>query len=152
MQNQDPFYTLQNQPQPEAQIFQSHLLVNFYDSNLDKDPLVTTTAMKSETPDSLSRIESPQLSLNGSPFDSMGESQQQELDPNNFFIVDYQIDGECSGDVSGCQCGDDCQCLGCTIHQAEQERRQLEQESRMTKIGDGTVTSKEEPVRNSCCG
>ena len=148
-QHQDPFYNAQTQPQ--SQIPQQHLLQNYYDFSLDKDPLVTSMALKCETPDSLSRTESPQLSLNGSPFDPMGESQQQELDPSNYFMVDYHLGGGCEGDGDGCQCGDDCQCFGCTIHKPQQDQRLLDSENGL-RIPDGTKTPEEPVVKKSCCG
>lgn len=156
-QSQDLFYMAQNQSQP--QIFQPHLLQNFYNSSLDKDPLVTATtmAMKSETPESAnSRRESPQLSLNGSPYGGMAETQQV-FDDSNYFMVEYPIEGGCGGDLEGCQCGDDCQCVGCTIHQAVQERRQSEQEQEQHEIGvvkaeDGMIMPGNVEVKNSCCG
>lgn len=154
MQPQDSFYMAQNQSQP--QIFQRHLLQDFY----DKDPLVTatTTAIKSETPESSnSRRESLQLSLNGSPYDSMGETQPV-FDDSNYFMVQYDMEGGCGGDLEGCQCGDDCQCIGCAIHQEEQERRQFEpeqeqqQESGVVKAESGMVTPQDIGVKKSCCG
>lgn len=174
---QDLFYTLSNQPQ--AQMFPSHLLQNAYennlDNNLDNGKRISTTTVKTETPPSLSRTESPQMSLNGSPFVS-GE-KQQELDPENFFFVDYELPSGCGGDEQACECGDDCQCIGCFIHKPEQQRRAMEGETdagvqtlaQAVELGAGVKiepqvgdadksllltngTLEERPVKGSCCG
>lgn len=174
---QDLFYTLSNQPQ--AQMFPSHLLQNAYennlDNNLDNGKRISTTTVKTETPPSLSRTESPQMSLNGSPFVS-GE-KQQELDPENFFFVNYELPSGCGGDEQACECGDDCQCIGCFIHKPEQQRRAMEGETdagvqtlaQAVELGAGVKvepeigdadkslilangTLEERPVKGSCCG
>ena len=171
---QDIFYTLSNQPQ--AQMFPSHLLYeNNLDNNLDNGKRISTTAVKTETPPSSSRTDSPQMSLNGSPFVS-GE-KQQELDPEDFFFVDYELPSGCGGDEQACECGDDCQCIGCFIHKPEQQRGGIEGETdggvqtlahavelgagvkieleggdagKSLLLADGTL--EERPVKGSCCG
>ncbi|CRK33518.1 hypothetical protein BN1723_014735 [Verticillium longisporum] len=41
----------------------------------------------------------------------------EELSANDFFFVNYPFGGDsCSGETAFCPCGDDCQCLGCSIH------------------------------------
>ncbi|KAF4839901.1 Protein GRISEA [Colletotrichum siamense] len=46
-----------------------------------------------------------------------GLSEEQALSASDFFFVTYPFDGDgCAGETSSCPCGDDCQCLGCTIH------------------------------------
>lgn len=67
------------------------------------------------------------MSLNGSPF--VSDEKQQELDPENFFFVDYELPSGCGGDEQACECGDDCQCIGCFIHKPEQQRRAIEGET-----------------------
>ena len=42
---------------------------------------------------------------------------EQGLSANDFFFVSYPFAGDgCGGDTASCPCGDDCQCLGCAIH------------------------------------
>lgn len=45
--------------------------------------------------------------------------EEQSLSASDFFFVNYPFSSEagCGGDTESCPCGDDCQCLGCTIHQ-----------------------------------
>ena len=44
-------------------------------------------------------------------------SEEQTLSASDFFFVDYHgFSGECGGDTATCPCGDDCKCLGCSIH------------------------------------
>jgi hypothetical protein len=44
--------------------------------------------------------------------------EEQSLSASDFFFVNYPFSSEdgCGGDTESCPCGDDCQCLGCTIH------------------------------------
>jgi len=48
-----------------------------------------------------------------------GTGEEQSLSAADFFFVNYPFSSEegCGGDTASCPCGDDCQCLGCTIHQ-----------------------------------
>lgn len=48
-----------------------------------------------------------------------GIGEEQSLSASDFFFVNYPFSSEegCGGDTESCPCGDDCQCLGCTIHQ-----------------------------------
>ncbi|ESZ91055.1 hypothetical protein SBOR_8549 [Sclerotinia borealis F-4128] len=47
-----------------------------------------------------------------------GTAEEQSLSASDFFFVNYPFSAEdgCGGDTQSCPCGDDCQCLGCTIH------------------------------------
>lgn len=45
-----------------------------------------------------------------------GMSEEQTLSANDFFFVSYPFDDACGGEMANCPCGDDCQCLGCVIH------------------------------------
>lgn len=46
-----------------------------------------------------------------------GNAEEQSLSASDFFFVNYPFSGEgCGGDTMSCPCGDDCQCIGCTIH------------------------------------
>ncbi|KAH7319784.1 hypothetical protein B0I35DRAFT_478102 [Stachybotrys elegans] len=52
-----------------------------------------------------------------SPSDAAsGAGDEQTLSPTDFFFVSYSLEGSCSGEMAGCPCGDDCQCIGCVIH------------------------------------
>lgn len=45
-----------------------------------------------------------------------GASEEQALSASDFFFVSYPFGDACAGETSSCLCGDDCQCIGCTIH------------------------------------
>ncbi|KAB8289508.1 hypothetical protein EYC80_010668 [Monilinia laxa] len=47
-----------------------------------------------------------------------GVAEEQSLSASDFFFVNYPFAPGvgCGGDTQSCPCGDDCQCLGCTIH------------------------------------
>jgi hypothetical protein len=46
-----------------------------------------------------------------------GTGEEQSLSASDFFFVNYPFASDgCGGDTQSCPCGDDCQCLGCTIH------------------------------------
>ncbi|KAM5346679.1 hypothetical protein ACJ41O_009684 [Fusarium nematophilum] len=45
-----------------------------------------------------------------------GLSEEQALSANDFFFVSYPFGDSCAGEQASCPCGDDCQCLGCVIH------------------------------------
>ncbi|PMD48468.1 hypothetical protein L207DRAFT_7780 [Hyaloscypha variabilis F] len=46
-----------------------------------------------------------------------GNEEEQTLSAADFFFVNYPFTSDgCGGDTQSCPCGDDCQCLGCTIH------------------------------------
>ncbi|KAF5867685.1 putative copper fist dna binding domain-containing protein [Botrytis fragariae] len=47
-----------------------------------------------------------------------GTVEEQSLSASDFFFVNYPFNAEdgCGGETQSCPCGDDCQCLGCTIH------------------------------------
>ncbi|QSZ30166.1 hypothetical protein DSL72_004686 [Monilinia vaccinii-corymbosi] len=49
-----------------------------------------------------------------------GAVEEQSLSASDFFFVNYPftVEDGCGGDTQSCPCGDDCQCLGCTIHRA----------------------------------
>lgn len=50
-----------------------------------------------------------------------GTAEEQSLSASDFFFVNYPFMAEdgCDGLEQSCPCGDDCQCLGCTIHRVE---------------------------------
>ncbi|KAL7951795.1 hypothetical protein V8C42DRAFT_305234 [Trichoderma barbatum] len=45
---------------------------------------------------------------------SLGE--EPTLSANDFFFVSYPFADSCEGEMASCPCGDDCQCIGCAIH------------------------------------
>ncbi|PQE17527.1 copper-sensing transcription factor protein [Rutstroemia sp. NJR-2017a BBW] len=47
-----------------------------------------------------------------------GNAEEQTLSASDFFFVNYPFSSEegCGGDTQSCPCGDDCECIGCTIH------------------------------------
>jgi len=47
-------------------------------------------------------------------------ADEQSLSASDFFFVNYPFnpDEGCGGDGQSCPCGDDCECLGCTIHRS----------------------------------
>lgn len=58
-------------------------------------------------------ISSPKANTPSSSTSTNGE--EQNLSASDFFFVNYSFP-ECGGDMESCPCGDDCKCLGCTIH------------------------------------
>ncbi|OAQ99406.1 hypothetical protein LLEC1_07324 [Akanthomyces lecanii] len=72
---------------------------------------ITTTASASKT-DGTTSPTAPQT-----PSDATsGLAEEQALSANDFFFVSYPFTDGCEGEMSSCQCGDDCQCIGCAIH------------------------------------
>jgi hypothetical protein len=70
----------------------------------------------------------PQQHSSGTSKDELSDSQamlspasstngdEQTLSESNYFFADYAIGGACGGETVTCPCGDDCECIGCTIH------------------------------------
>ncbi|KAK3316334.1 hypothetical protein B0H66DRAFT_291817 [Apodospora peruviana] len=57
------------------------------------------------------------------PSDASGfssDEQQLSLSTVDYFFVNLPLrdDGTCGGDLHACPCGDDCQCIGCLVHNA----------------------------------
>ncbi len=53
------------------------------------------------------------------PSDASGMSEDQaHLSASDFFFVTYPFD-QCGGETTSCPCGDDCQCIGCLIHNSD---------------------------------
>ncbi|RFU74145.1 copper-sensing transcription factor [Trichoderma arundinaceum] len=42
--------------------------------------------------------------------------EETALSANDFFFVSYPFGDSCEGEMASCPCGDDCQCIGCAIH------------------------------------
>jgi hypothetical protein len=84
-----------------------------------------------------------------------GTSEEQTLSAADFFFVNYPFSAEeCGGDSMVCPCGDDCSCLGCTIHRMDpaaqgigmdlnsrqhQQQSQIFNRSRPISISDGSA-------------
>jgi hypothetical protein len=48
-------------------------------------------------------------------------NDEQVLSASDFLFVTYPFGGDsCAGETASCSCGDDCQCLDCTIHSINQ--------------------------------
>lgn len=45
-----------------------------------------------------------------------GTTEEQTLSASDFFFVSYPFGEACEGETASCPCGDDCQCIGCAIH------------------------------------
>ncbi len=65
-------------------------------------------------------VSSPPTRSPSSTTSGMGEEPHQNLSAQDFLFVRYSLqdggqDG-CLGNTQSCPCGDDCECLGCTIH------------------------------------
>lgn len=43
-------------------------------------------------------------------------AEEQTLSASDFFFVTYPFGDSCAGETASCPCGDDCQCIGCVIH------------------------------------
>ncbi|CAK7565295.1 MAG: hypothetical protein SEPTF4163_003209 [Sporothrix epigloea] len=76
-----------------------------------------TAATSSRTPLMSQQQQGPSGSEQGfTPSDTSGASDDEVILPaGDFLFVSYPIMG-CDGEELTCPCGDDCQCVGCTIH------------------------------------
>jgi hypothetical protein len=79
-------------------------------------PPPTTNGNTPMQPQSVDQVSSPTAHTPSSTTSGTGE--EQSLSASDFFFVNYPFTGDdgCGGDTMSCPCGDDCQCLGCTIH------------------------------------
>lgn len=71
--------------------------------------VVTGTASKTEGAISPTAPQTPSDATSGL-------AEEQALSASDFFFVSYPFTDGCDGEMSSCQCGDDCQCIGCAIH------------------------------------
>ncbi|VUC20025.1 unnamed protein product [Clonostachys rosea] len=58
-----------------------------------------------------------------------GLSDEQTLSANDFFFVTYPFGDSCGGESASCPCGDDCQCIGCVIHNNPDPSQAVDQEA-----------------------
>lgn len=59
-----------------------------------------------------------------------GVSEEQALSASDFFFVSYPFGESCAGETTSCPCGDDCQCIGCAIHNNPDPSQATSDESR----------------------
>ncbi|KAK1759676.1 hypothetical protein QBC47DRAFT_113820 [Echria macrotheca] len=54
------------------------------------------------------------------PSEGSAPGEEQWLSDANYFFVNLplQSDGSCGGNIMSCPCGDDCECIGCLVHNA----------------------------------
>lgn len=54
------------------------------------------------------------------PSDGSGLAEEPVLHHDNYFFVDIPVrrDHSCMGNLQLCPCGDDCECIGCLVHNA----------------------------------
>ncbi|KAK5652795.1 hypothetical protein OQA88_9651 [Cercophora sp. LCS_1] len=47
-------------------------------------------------------------------------NEEQSLSTVDYFFVNIplRMDGSCGGNINSCPCGDDCECIGCLVHNA----------------------------------
>lgn len=86
-------------------------------TNGETDESVRTTSNGNTTPikstgDGTWSPTAPQTPSDG----ASAMSEEQALSASDFFFVSYPFGDTCAGETSSCLCGDDCQCIGCTIH------------------------------------
>ena len=96
-------------------------------------------------------------------------TEEQILPASDYFFVNYPFSSDgCGGDTNSCPCGDDCECIGCTIHRLDESSMAFPSESwaNETEItnGDGAelkgISVKDEHLidgftdipTKSCCG
>jgi hypothetical protein len=84
-------------------------------SELYNNPQPPTNGNISSQPPQVNPISSPTAHTPSSS--TSGNDEEQTLSAADFFFVNYPFTADgCGGDTQSCPCGDDCQCLGCTIH------------------------------------
>ncbi|TVY25021.1 Protein GRISEA [Lachnellula hyalina] len=80
-----------------------------------QNPIPTTNGNIPVQPQNVDQISSPTVHTPSST--TSGNGEEQSLSASDFFFVNYPFsDDSCGGDTVTCPCGDDCECLGCTIH------------------------------------
>ena len=95
---------------------------------------------------------------------------EQILPASDYFFVNYPFSSDgCGGDTNSCPCGDNCECMGCTMHRFDESSMALPSESWVNEHsftnGDGAEllngkSVKDEPLideftdqpKKSCCG
>ncbi|TVY45260.1 Protein GRISEA [Lachnellula occidentalis] len=78
-------------------------------------PIPATNGSIPVQPQNVDQMSSPNVHTPSST--TSGNGEEQSLSASDFFFVNYPFsDDSCGGDTMSCPCGDDCECLGCTIH------------------------------------
>jgi hypothetical protein len=103
------------------------------------------------------------------PSDS-SSAEEQSLPASDYFFVSYPFSSDgCGGDTNNCPCGDECECIGCTIHRFDESSMALPSESwanehaftngEATELLNGTSVKDERLIdgladepKGSCCG
>ncbi|KAL2067286.1 hypothetical protein VTL71DRAFT_1710 [Oculimacula yallundae] len=76
---------------------------------------VNGNGIATSQPPAADQASSPTAHTPSSTTSANGE--EQNYSAADFFFVSYPFSGDgCGGDTQSCPCGDDCECLGCTIH------------------------------------
>jgi hypothetical protein len=102
--------------------------------------------------------------LTDTPSDTSA-AEEQTFSASDYIFVSYPLLNErCGGDTNSCECGDDCDCLGCSMHQPVLSPEAVVDEQSPLLDGDvpnsmGDATDDEmisnglekEPAK-SCCG
>lgn len=83
-----------------------------------------TTPATSQTEGTVSPT-APQTPSDG----TSGLGEEQTLSANDFFFVSYPFGDSCAGDTASCPCGDDCQCIGCAIHNVSNTERPADEDA-----------------------
>lgn len=77
---------------------------------------IATTAASAGKTEGATSPTAPQTAPQTPSDATSGLLEEQALSANDFFFVSYPFADGCEGEMSSCQCGDDCQCIGCAIH------------------------------------
>lgn len=93
--------------------------------NITREPAISESYTNGHTPNGngITSTQPPSTDPVSSPTahtpssTTSGNGEEQSLSAADFFFVSYPFSGDgCGGDTQSCPCGDDCECLGCTIH------------------------------------
>ena len=78
-------------------------------------PTPSTNGNTPRQPNNVDQVSSPTVHTPSST--TSGHGEEQSLSASDFFFVNYPFSSDgCGGDTMSCPCGDDCECIGCTIH------------------------------------
>lgn len=82
--------------------------------------------------------------------DNGSTGEHQQLNPEDFLFVEYQLDGigACAGEELSCLCGDGCECPGCSLHQVPDNGGELKDD---TLIGMNQPVMEATEPKKSCC-
>lgn len=87
-------------------------------NNNYETPVLAAQSSNGDSTPTMAKVEDPlSPTLAQTPSDgnsSLGD--EPTLSANDFFFVSYPFGDSCEGEMASCPCGDDCQCIGCAIH------------------------------------